>query len=210
MRSVRWRPSLRVKAQDTPISFTAKSLPLRSVNVTRAFDPSPPLRQDCEEIESRSSGASSTSVGPTEAGVTVAVSIGAVAGFTGFDGEAFWAGIPTGEAAATVRTPVGLESVIHARHPARATTASKPSMALEFPRRPLPSEELRPTSRVNSVRAIRPGKGSPGDGATSKVMAMPSKRPHRTGHAAQQEAARALHRAALVTTADGAVPSLCK
>ena len=42
---------------------------LRSVNVTRAFDPSPPLRQDCDEIFSPSTGAASAGV-IASAGVT--------------------------------------------------------------------------------------------------------------------------------------------
>src|SRR6267142_2032712 len=56
LRSVKWLPSLRAKEQKISISLTAYSLPLRSVNVTRAFDPSPPLRQDCDEILSPSTG----------------------------------------------------------------------------------------------------------------------------------------------------------
>src|SRR6266576_718729 len=60
LRSVRWLPSLRVKEQKISISLTAYSLALRSVNVTRAFEPSPPLRQDCAEILSPSTGEVST------------------------------------------------------------------------------------------------------------------------------------------------------
>src|SRR6266403_3526169 len=60
LRSVRWLPSLRVREQKISISLTAYSLALRSVNVTRAFEPSPPLRQDCAEILSPSTGEVST------------------------------------------------------------------------------------------------------------------------------------------------------
>src|SRR6476620_2003093 len=56
LRSVKWLPSLRAKEQKISISLTAYSLALRSVSVTRAFDPSPPLRQDCDEILSPSRG----------------------------------------------------------------------------------------------------------------------------------------------------------
>src|SRR5947199_524073 len=42
------------------MSLTAYSLALRSVKVTSAFDPSPPLRQDCDEILSPSTGEVST------------------------------------------------------------------------------------------------------------------------------------------------------
>src|SRR5258705_4288937 len=60
LRSVKWLPSLRAKEQKISISLTAYSLALRSVNVTRAFDPSPPLRQDCDDILSPSTGEVST------------------------------------------------------------------------------------------------------------------------------------------------------
>src|SRR5260370_22532241 len=60
LRSVKWLPSLRAKEQKISISLTAYSLALRSVNVTRAFDPSPPLRQDCDDILSPSTGEIST------------------------------------------------------------------------------------------------------------------------------------------------------
>src|SRR6266581_7369845 len=60
LRSVKWLPSLRAKEQKISISLTPYSLALRSVNVTRAFDPSPPLRQDCDEILSPSTGEVST------------------------------------------------------------------------------------------------------------------------------------------------------
>src|SRR3954468_9737674 len=56
LRSVRWLPSRRLKAQAISISRTAKSLRLRSVSVTSAFEPSPPRRHDCEEIFRPSSG----------------------------------------------------------------------------------------------------------------------------------------------------------
>src|SRR5712671_3571067 len=69
LRSVRWLPSLRAKEQKISISLTAYSLALRSVNVTRAFDPSPPLRQDCDEILSPSTGEVSTGA-ISSAGVT--------------------------------------------------------------------------------------------------------------------------------------------
>src|SRR5258708_24522358 len=60
LRSVKWLPSLRANKQKISISLTAYSLALRSVSVTRAFDPSPPLRQDCDEILSPSTGEVST------------------------------------------------------------------------------------------------------------------------------------------------------
>src|SRR6476620_721132 len=60
LRSVKWLPSLRAKEQKISISLTAYSLALRSVNVTRALDPSPPLRQDCDDILSPSTGEVST------------------------------------------------------------------------------------------------------------------------------------------------------
>src|SRR5712672_1504110 len=56
LRSVKWLPSLRANEQKISISLTAYSLALRSVSVTRAFDPSPPLRQDCDDILSPSTG----------------------------------------------------------------------------------------------------------------------------------------------------------
>src|SRR5258707_11300878 len=60
LRSVKWLPSLRANEQKISISLTAYSLALRSVSVTRAFDPSPPLRQDCDDILSPSTGGGST------------------------------------------------------------------------------------------------------------------------------------------------------
>src|SRR5258706_4530194 len=60
LRSVKWLPSLRANEQKISISLTAYSLALRSVSVTRAFDPSPPLRQDWDEILSPSTGEVST------------------------------------------------------------------------------------------------------------------------------------------------------
>src|SRR5260370_21825313 len=69
LRSVKWLPSLRAKEQKISISLTAYSLALRSVNVTRAFDPSPPLRQDCDDILSPSTGAAPTSA-TASSGVT--------------------------------------------------------------------------------------------------------------------------------------------
>src|SRR5713101_8648090 len=69
LRSVKWLPSLRAKEQKISMSLTAYSLALRSVNVTRAFDPSPPLRQDCDEILSPSTGEVSTGA-IASAGVT--------------------------------------------------------------------------------------------------------------------------------------------
>src|SRR6266851_5968066 len=81
LRSVKWLPSLRAKEQKISISLTAYSLALRSVNVTRAFDPSPPLRQDCDEILSPSMGgisaAAAASVGGgVSTGVAAVVSSG--------------------------------------------------------------------------------------------------------------------------------------
>src|SRR6266446_3919364 len=69
LRSVKWLPSLRAKEQKISISLTAYSLALRSVKVTRTLDPSPPLRQDCDEILSPSTGEVSTGATPS-AGVT--------------------------------------------------------------------------------------------------------------------------------------------
>jgi hypothetical protein len=60
LRSVKWLPSLRANEQKISISLTAYSLALRSVSVTRAIDPSPPLRQDWDEILSPSTGEVST------------------------------------------------------------------------------------------------------------------------------------------------------
>src|SRR3977135_921761 len=62
VRSVRWLPSRRAKAHAISMSLTAYSLPLRKVKVISAFDPSPPLRQDCDEILSPSTGAGSSGV----------------------------------------------------------------------------------------------------------------------------------------------------
>src|ERR1700716_3914056 len=76
VRSVRWLPSLRTKEQKSSMSLTAYSLPLRSVNVTRAFEPSPPLRQDCDEILSPSTGEVSAGV-IASAGIVVASAGGA-------------------------------------------------------------------------------------------------------------------------------------
>src|SRR6266550_4879635 len=69
LRSVKWLPSLRAKEQKISISLTAYSLALRSVKVTSAFEPSPPLRQDCDEILSPSTGEVSTGA-ISSAGVT--------------------------------------------------------------------------------------------------------------------------------------------
>src|SRR5258705_13552225 len=86
LRSVKWLPSLRAKEQKISISLTAYSLALRSVNVTRAFDPSPPLRQDCDDILSPSTGEVSTGA-IASSGVTCGVGedpsciVSAVAGF---------------------------------------------------------------------------------------------------------------------------------
>src|SRR5712671_6903516 len=80
LRSVKWLPSLRAKEQKISISLTAYSLRLRSVNVTRAFEPSPPLRQDCDEILSPSTGEVSAGV-IASAGMVVA-SAGGAGGLT--------------------------------------------------------------------------------------------------------------------------------
>ena len=92
VRSVKWLPSLRTKAQEISISFTAKSLPLRSVKLTRAFDPSPPRRQDCEEILSRSRDAIPAGAVPAKglvsAGIAGAAWV-AVAVITGLSKELF-------------------------------------------------------------------------------------------------------------------------
>src|SRR6266700_5882138 len=69
---------MRLKAQVISMSFTAKSLPLRSVNVTRAFDPSPPLRQDCDEILSPSMGGIAAAAAAS-AGGGVSTGVAAVA-----------------------------------------------------------------------------------------------------------------------------------
>src|SRR5260370_22474777 len=89
LRSVKWLTSVRAKEQKISISLTAYSLALRSVNVTRAFDPSPPLRQDCDDILSPSTGEVSTGA-IASSGVTCGVredpscTVSAVAGdFTG-------------------------------------------------------------------------------------------------------------------------------
>jgi hypothetical protein len=124
----------------------------------------------------------------------VAVSAGPI---TGSMADGFSAELSTGEATATDWAPVGLVRIVHARHPTMATTASKINNALEFLRKPLRCGTLSLDSVVNSSRAIPPGKGSPGDGATWKVMDMPSQKSKRPpGRTAQQEAARALHRTA--------------
>src|SRR6266436_4652806 len=68
LRSVRWLPSLRAKEQKISISLTAYSLALRSVNVTSAFEPSPPLRQDCDEILSPSTGGISAAAAASAGG----------------------------------------------------------------------------------------------------------------------------------------------
>src|SRR5579864_5264644 len=57
VRSVRWLPSGRMNAQEISIFLTAYSLLFRSVIVTKALEPSPPRRQDCEEIFKPSTGA---------------------------------------------------------------------------------------------------------------------------------------------------------
>src|SRR5579871_781955 len=56
-RSVKWLPSGRKKAQAISISLTAYPLSLRTVIVTKALEPRPPLRQDCDDIVKRSTGA---------------------------------------------------------------------------------------------------------------------------------------------------------
>src|ERR1700722_4446546 len=48
------------------MSLTAYPLSLRSVIVTRALEPSPPLRQDCDEIARRSTGAGCAGPIPSE------------------------------------------------------------------------------------------------------------------------------------------------
>src|ERR1700704_2676491 len=64
------------------MSLTAYSLSLRSVNVTRAFEPSPPLRQDCEEIFSASTGDVPTGVMASRANALTSVGAGALRGAT--------------------------------------------------------------------------------------------------------------------------------
>jgi hypothetical protein len=55
-RSVKCVPSGREKAQEISIPLTAKPLSLRSVMVTKALEPRPPLRQDCDDIFRPSTG----------------------------------------------------------------------------------------------------------------------------------------------------------
>src|SRR3978361_428353 len=74
LRSVRWLPSRRVKAQAISTSLTANSLLLRTVKVTRAFEPSPPLRQDCDAIQSPSIGDFAAATGSAGAPARAAAS----------------------------------------------------------------------------------------------------------------------------------------
>src|ERR1700716_820171 len=179
MRSVKWLPSQLVKRQAISTSLFAQSLPVRSVNVTTAFDPSPPLRQDCDEILSPSTGALSTVNTSAVAGVSGgAVSSGGVprlvsVGVTvGLNKVAFCAWPITGDAAGADCPSASLEpdSIIQATHPAIAIAGSKTSLAPAFPK----MDRLR--------RAPKPIRGmdSIANGLTLTVIAMPSGRGERS------------------------------
>jgi hypothetical protein len=87
------------------------------VNVTRALDPSPPRRQNCDEILSPSTGAGSTGAIASKGSVAV-VSTGAVAGLGG-DG--------TGSgAAATARRTGSLSAVVLLEEPDTSIHAPSP------------------------------------------------------------------------------------
>src|SRR3954447_9650826 len=81
-RSVKWLPSRRANAQAISISFTAYSFALRSVNVTSALEPRPPLRHVCEEIFRPSIGLSAEVVSgadvPADGAATGFVEVGSV------------------------------------------------------------------------------------------------------------------------------------
>src|SRR5205823_1817012 len=121
--------------------------PLRSVSVTSAFEPSPPLRQDCEEIFKPSiGGLSGTDVSADGAVTAGAVaSMGAVAcagltkvvsvGATASSSDSFWAKMTgDGVAADWPSASLGPGSAIHAAHPAIAMAGSTRSRTRELPK----------------------------------------------------------------------------
>src|SRR5260370_16209811 len=148
LRSVKWLPSRRAKAQSISISLTAKSLRLRSVSVTKASEPGPPGRQDCAEIFRPSSGdlagavvsgaaisgavatpAGASAGAVTSAGPSAIDWVGTVAGSTG---AAFCAGpATTADAGADWScASLGSGSMIQAANPATATTSKMTNFAL--------------------------------------------------------------------------------
>src|SRR3978361_804064 len=106
LRSVRWLPSRRVKAQAISTSLTANSLLLRTVKVTRAFEPSPPLRQDCDAIRSPSIGDFAAVAGLASVALT-----------TGSNQVAFGASPMTAAGAGCPSASLAPGTIIHATHP---------------------------------------------------------------------------------------------
>src|SRR6266404_50109 len=133
LRSVKWLPSLRAKEQKISISLTAYSLVLRSVKVTRTLDPSPPLRQDCDEILSPSTGEVSAGV-IASAGIMV-VSAGGADGLTEDPSgtadrscAASVAGDCTGSVAAAVAWRTGWLSAVLVAEPGDSIHAPSPKI----------------------------------------------------------------------------------
>jgi hypothetical protein len=185
---------------------------LRSVKVTRAFDPSPPLRHDCDEIFSPESGAGcagaiASEVARLNEGSFADVFVtGAMSAATGGGSVASDAARSTGTLSAGLLARPGTST--QAPSPAIMTTGSKARLKYLVCTLPDPPEKWLLAGPVAPARAI-PGVANSSNSIRSSplLMAMPplAKRT-RLYCTAQQKAARALHRTTPDTTADCAVP----
>jgi hypothetical protein len=137
-------------------------LPLRSVSVTWALEPSPPLRQDCHEIFSPSTGAASVGAAASTAAATKVARVGVLIG-SGVD--AFCATITAdGAVVRSLLAPLGPESMPHVTNPINTTMESTTRLVLRFAKAAHFGRSLRPAGRIISAQ----------DGSTSIAMAMPS------------------------------------
>jgi hypothetical protein len=127
---------------------------LRSVNVTRAFDPSPPLRQDCDEILRPSTGGVSTEVF-VSTGVFASAGVGSVGVISGLNKDAFCPDGPAGTGTATdwLSASPEAEIIVQVANPTMTTTGNSKSLDLTFPGAGFPERSPRPFNQAISLRA---------------------------------------------------------